>query len=48
MSITFPVSRGLDIAAEKVKQSARIRELKKPRVVAELEPGGVNIQFVPP
>lgn len=29
MSITFPVSRGLDIAAEKVKQSARIQGTQK-------------------
>ncbi|KAI4830836.1 hypothetical protein KUCAC02_002442, partial [Chaenocephalus aceratus] len=35
-------------AAEIEKQSAINQELKKPRVVAELDPGGVNIEFVPP
>lgn len=51
MSIIFPFPCGLRIcysSRESKAESAIIQELKKPRVVAELDPGGVNIEFVPP
>lgn len=49
MSFIHPISCGLNISLQRKHrvQSARIWELKKPQVVAELELG-VNIEFVPP
>ena len=46
----FPISCSLIFLQprKQSRESARIWELKKPRDVAELEPGGVNIEFVPP
>lgn len=49
MSIIFPISCGVNMRSRENKAgSAIICELKKPQVVAELDPGGVNIEFVPP
>ena len=46
---SYSHSCGLNICSKESKaESAIFPELKKPRVVAELDPGGVNIEFVPP
>lgn len=45
----FPMSHNLNICSwESKAESAIIRELKKPQVVAELDPSGVHIELVPP
>lgn len=49
ISSSYSHSCGLNICSKESKaESAIFPELKKPRVVAELDPGGVNIEFVPP